>query len=214
MKLCQRTARISKRISKSIGHVRYATRDSSALSNVQPFLFKSHIGDLGLAHNGNIVNALHIRRALEDEGAIFQTTSDSEVFAHLLRRAKGKDRKARIKKVLQQLKGAFAFMIMSENSLTIALDDHGVRPLMLGKKDDAYCVASETCAFQAIGADYIRDIEPGELITITDDGIDFDKYTDYENLIFALWNIFILQEQILNLEEILLIGLEKLWEKN
>src|SRR5699024_830254 len=170
-----------KEFPKSIGHVRYATRDSSALSNVQPFLFKSHIGDLGLAHNGNIVNALHIRRALEDEGAIFQTTSDSEVFAHLLRRAKGKDRKARIKKVLQQLKGAFAFMIMSENSLTIALDDHGVRPLMLGKKDDAYCVASETCAFQAIGADYIRDIEPGELITITDDGIDFDKYTDYEN---------------------------------
>ena len=72
-----------KPFSKSIGHVRYATTDSSALSNVQPFLFKSHIGDLGLAHNGNIVNALHIRRALEDEGAIFQTTSDSEVFAHL-----------------------------------------------------------------------------------------------------------------------------------
>src|SRR5699024_6902713 len=167
--------------SKSIGHVRYATSDSSALSNVQPFLFKSHIGDLGLAHNGNIVNALHIRRALEDQGAIFQTTSDSEVFAHLLRRAKGPTRKARIKTVLQQLKGAFAFVILHEDALTIALDDHGVRPLMLGILDGAYCVASVTCAFTAIGAEYIRDIEQGELITISVDGIDFDRYTDFEN---------------------------------
>ena len=170
-----------KPFSKSIGHVRYATSDSSALSNVQPFLFKSHIGDLGLAHNGNIVNALQIRRALEDDGAIFQTTSDSEVFAHLLRRSKGPTRKARIKTTLQQLKGAFAFVILHEDAMTIALDDHGVRPLMLGSLDGAYCVASETCAFTAIGAEYIRDLEPGELITISDEGIDFDRYTDFEN---------------------------------
>jgi amidophosphoribosyltransferase len=164
----------------AIGHVRYATTGGSELSNVQPFLFKSHHGDLGLAHNGNLVNAMNVRRALEDEGAIFQTSSDSEVFAHLLRRSKASGKKARIKSALQQLKGAFAFVIMHENSLTVAVDDHGVRPLMLGQVDGAYCVASETCAFAAIGVEYIRDIEPGELITLSDDGIDFDRYTDVD----------------------------------
>ncbi|MCD2136504.1 amidophosphoribosyltransferase [Salinicoccus halitifaciens] len=168
----------------AIGHTRYASSGGSELSNVQPFLFKSHKGDLALAHNGNLVNALNLRRALEDEGAIFQTTSDSEVLAHLLRRERGggeeslEGRKKRIKKVLKQVKGAFAFMIMHQDSLTVALDDHGVRPLMLGRKDGSYCVASETCAFTAIGAEYIRDIEAGEMITITDEGIDFDHYTD------------------------------------
>lgn len=168
----------------AIGHTRYASSGGSELSNVQPFLFKSHNGDLGLAHNGNLVNAMNLRRALEDQGSIFQTTSDSEVFAHLLRREKGageegfEKRKNRIKKTLKQLKGAFAFMILHEDSLTVALDDHGVRPLMLGRKDGSYCVASETCAFTAIGAEYVRDIEAGELITITDDGIDYDYYTD------------------------------------
>src|SRR5699024_10911560 len=122
----------------AIGHTRYASSGDSELSNVQPFLFKSHNGDLGLAHNGNLVNATNSRRALEDQGSIFQTTSDSEVFAHLLRREKGageegfEKRKNRIKMTLKQLKGAFAFMILHEDSLTVALDDHGVRPLMLG----------------------------------------------------------------------------------
>ncbi len=164
----------------AIGHVRYATTGGSELSNVQPFLFKNHRGDLALAHNGNLVNAMSIREALEDDGAIFQTSSDTEVLAHLLRKNKSKDRKTRIKSTLKQLKGAFAFVILDEDSLTIALDDHGVRPLMLGEIDGSYCVASETCAFTAIGAEYIRDIEPGELITLSDDGIDVDRYTDVE----------------------------------
>lgn len=162
----------------AIGHVRYATTGGSEISNVQPFLFKSHKGDLGLAHNGNLVNAISVREALEDDGAIFQTSSDSEVLAHLIRKNKSPDRKQRIKTALRQLKGAFAFVILDEDSLTIALDDHGVRPLMLGMVDGAYCVASETCAFTAIGAEYIRDIEPGELITLSDKGIEFDYYTD------------------------------------
>lgn len=162
----------------AIGHVRYATTGGSEISNVQPFLFKSHKGDLGLAHNGNLVNAISVREALEDDGAIFQTSSDSEVLAHLIRKNKSPDRKQRIKTALRQLKGAFAFVILDEDSLTIALDDHGVRPLMLGMVDGAYCVASETCAFTSIGAEYIRDIEPGELITLSDKGIEFDYYTD------------------------------------
>lgn len=165
----------------AIGHVRYATTGGSELSNVQPFLFKSHSGDLGLAHNGNLVNAISIREALEDDGAIFQTSSDSEVLAHLIKKNKSKDRKQRIKTALKQIKGAFAYVILDEDSLTIAMDDHGVRPLMLGMIDGSYCVASETCAFTAIDAEYIRDVEPGELITFSDDGIDFDRYTDVEN---------------------------------
>ena len=162
----------------AIGHVRYATTGASELSNVQPFLFKSHKGDLGLAHNGNLVNAKKIREALEDEGAIFQTSSDSEVLAHLLAKSKAATRKDKIKHALKQIKGAFAFVILHEDSLTVALDDHGVRPLMLGEVDGAYCVASETCAFHAIGATYIRDIMPGEVLTITEDGIDEDRYVD------------------------------------
>lgn len=165
----------------AIGHVRYATKTSSELANVQPFLFKSYSGDLGLAHNGNFTNAINLRKALESEGSIFQTSSDIEVFAHLMKRSKSNSKKGKIKSALRQIKGAYAFAILHEDSLTVALDDHGVRPLMLGKIDGCWCVASETCAFTAIGAAYIRDIEPGELITISDDGIDYDRHSFVEN---------------------------------
>ena len=165
----------------AIGHVRYAAKGSSELSNVQPFLFKSSRGDLGICHNGNLVNALNVRAALEDDGAIFQTTSDAEILAHLIRRSKQSTHKERVKAALKQVKGAFSYLVMQENSMTVAMDDHGVRPLMLGELDGCYCVASETCAFDAIGATYIRDVEPGELITIDDDGIEFDRYSDIDN---------------------------------
>ena len=164
----------------AIGHVRYATKTSSELANVQPILLKSYSGDLGICHNGNLTNAIQLRKALESEGSIFQTTTDVEVMAHLLKRSKARTNKDQIKSALRQIKGAFVFLLLQENSLTIAMDNHGVRPLMLGRIDDAWCVASETCAFTAIGAEYVRDIEPGEFITITDDGIDFDKYSYVE----------------------------------
>lgn len=164
----------------AIGHVRYATKTSSELANVQPILLKSYSEDLGICHNGNLTNAIQLRKALESEGSIFQTTTDVEVMAHLLKRSKARTNKDRIKSALRQIKGAFVFLLLQENSLTIAMDNHGVRPLMLGRIDDAWCVASETCAFTAIGAEYVRDIEPGEFITITDDGIDFDKYSYVE----------------------------------
>lgn len=165
----------------AIGHVRYAAKGGSELSNVQPFLFKSSRGDLGICHNGNLVNALNVRAALEDDGAIFQTTSDAEVLAHLIRKSKATTHKARVKHALQQVKGAFSYLVLTEDSMTIGLDDHGVRPLMLAELDGAYCVASETCAFDAIGATYIRDVEPGELITISNNGIEFDRYSDIDN---------------------------------
>ncbi|MCG3399781.1 amidophosphoribosyltransferase [Staphylococcus massiliensis] len=162
----------------AIGHVRYATTGASEISNVQPFLFKHSKGDLGLAHNGNLTNAKQIRRAIESQGGIFQTTSDSEVLAHLLIKGKSPSIKTNQKAALNQVKGAFSCVILNDNQLTVTRDSRGVRPLMLGKVDGAYCVASETCAFTAIGAEYIRDIEPGELITFNDDGVDFDTYTN------------------------------------
>lgn len=163
----------------AIGHVRYATTGASELSNVQPFLFKHSKGDLGLAHNGNLTNARQIRLALEETGAIFQTSSDSEVLGHLLMKAKSDNERANLKAALNQIKGAFAFLVLRKDSLTAALDNHGVRPLSLGRIDGAYCVASETCAFTAIGAEYIRDIEPGELLTFSDKGLVEDQYTSY-----------------------------------
>ncbi|WP_449450436.1 amidophosphoribosyltransferase, partial [Streptococcus suis] len=162
----------------AIGHVRYATTGASEISNVQPFLFKHSKGDLGLAHNGNLTNARQIRRAIESEGGIFQTTSDSEVLAHLLIKGKSDNIKTNQKAALNQVKGAFSCVILNEQQLSVTRDNRGVRPLMLGKVDGAYCVASETCAFTAIGAEYIRDIEPGELITFKgEDEVDYDTYT-------------------------------------
>lgn len=165
----------------AIGHVRYATTGASELSNVQPFIFKHSKGDIGLAHNGNLTNARQIRLALEDAGSIFQTSSDSEVLGHLLLKARSSNERANLKASLNMIKGAFAFLVLRKDSLSTALDNHGVRPLMLGVVDGAYCVASETCAFNAIGATYIRDIRPGEVLTFNNDGIHEDNYAQYRD---------------------------------
>ncbi|KAA1042644.1 amidophosphoribosyltransferase [Macrococcus equipercicus] len=165
----------------AIGHVRYATTGASELSNVQPFIFKHSKGDLGLAHNGNLTNARQIRLALEDAGSIFQTSSDSEVLGHLLLKARSASETANLKAALNMIKGAFAFLVLRKDSLSAALDNHGVRPLMLGMVDGAYCVASETCAFNAIGATYIRDVRPGEVLTFTNDGLVEDNYSQYRD---------------------------------
>lgn len=161
----------------AIGHVRYATTGASELSNVQPFIFKHAKGDIGLAHNGNLTNAEQIKLALEYEGAIFQTSSDSEVLAHLLLKAKSNNKLANFKAALNQIKGAFAFLVLHPDQMFVARDSNGVRPLMLGQVDGAYCVASETCAFTAIGATYIRDIDPGEVLIFSHNGMVEDKYT-------------------------------------
>ncbi|ARJ52028.1 amidophosphoribosyltransferase [Staphylococcus lutrae] len=176
----------------AIGHVRYATTGASEISNVQPFLFKHSKGDLGLAHNGNLTNAHQIRLAIEAMGGIFQTTSDSEVLAHLLIKGKSSQIKTNQKAALNQVKGAFSCVILNENQLTVTRDQCGVRPLMLGKVDGAYCVASETCAFTAIGAEYIRDIEPGELITFSNDNdVDYDMYShDIDHRMCAMEYIY------------------------
>ncbi|WP_409252693.1 amidophosphoribosyltransferase [Bacillus sp. SCS-153A] len=161
----------------AIGHVRYATAGGGGYENVQPLLFHSGNGSLALAHNGNLVNANALKHQLESQGSIFQTSSDTEVLAHLIKRSGFPTLKDRVKNALTMLKGAYAFIIMTETEMMVALDPNGLRPLSLGRIGDSYCVASETCAFDITGAEFIRDVEPGELLVINDEGISSEKFT-------------------------------------
>ncbi|WP_419882849.1 amidophosphoribosyltransferase [Peribacillus sp. B-H-3] len=161
----------------AIGHVRYATSGGGGYENVQPLLFNSQSGGMALAHNGNLVNAVQLKAQLEAQGSIFQTTSDTEVLAHLIKKGGFSDFKSRVKNALSMLKGAYAFLIMDENQMLVALDPHGLRPLSLGKLGDAYVVASETCALDIVGAEFIRDIQPGELLVIDDSGITAERFS-------------------------------------
>lgn len=162
--------------SGAIGHVRYATAGGSGIENVQPLLFRSSTGSLAIAHNGNLVNANHLKKHLERQGSIFQTSSDTEVLAHLIKKSGYATFEQRAKNALSLLKGAYACVMMTEDEMTVALDPNGLRPLSLGKLGDAWVVASETCAFDLIGAEYIRSIEPGEFLVINDEGMKVDRF--------------------------------------
>lgn len=154
----------------AIGHVRYTTAGDSRIENAQPLIFKYSQGNLALAHNGNLVNAKQVKHQLERQGSIFQTTSDTEVIAHLIARS-GYDRiEDAVRESLRMIKGAYALLIMTENKLIVALDPNGLRPLSLGRIGDGYVVSSETCAFDVIGAEYWREVEPGEMIIIDEEG--------------------------------------------
>ncbi len=160
----------------AIGHVRYATAGGGGLMNVQPFLFRSQSGPLGLCHNGNLVNAKSLKTYLENQGSIFQTTSDSEILAHLLKRQRGNTLES-LKESLLYIEGAFAFLLLKENELYIALDKQGMRPLSLARiGENGIAISSETCAFDVIGATYLRDVEPGEVIRIDEFGIHSETY--------------------------------------
>ncbi|MFD1672019.1 amidophosphoribosyltransferase [Agrilactobacillus yilanensis] len=162
----------------AIGHVRYSTAGNKTLDNIQPLMFHFTDGDMSLAHNGNLTNAHSLKQRLENEGAIFHTTSDTEILIHLLRRSSHTDFLDKLKESLRTVKGGFAFLLMTEDKLYAAVDPNGLRPLALGQmKTGAYVVASETCALNSVGAEFIRDIQPGELIIIDDDGFKVDYYT-------------------------------------
>ncbi|MBU9710701.1 amidophosphoribosyltransferase [Evansella tamaricis] len=163
--------------SGAIGHVRYTTAGASDLTNCQPFLFNSQTGSLALAHNGNLVNANALKHQLERQGSIFQTTSDTEVVAHLIKRSGYESLAERIKNALTMVKGAYAFVMMVEDKLLAALDPNGLRPLSIGRLGDAYVISSETCAFDIIGATYEREVEPGELIIIDDNGLTSERFS-------------------------------------
>lgn len=162
----------------AIGHVRYGTSGHNSIANVQPFLFRFHDGDVALAHNGNLTNAVTLRRQLEDEGAVFQSDSDTEILIHLIRQHIKEGFIPALKKSLNQVHGGFAYLLLQRDRLIVALDPNGIRPLCIGQlANGAYVVASETCALDIINAKFVRDVQPGELIIIDRDGLHIDHYT-------------------------------------
>ena len=168
----------------AIGHVRYSTTGGGSIENVQPFLFRHNTGDFALAHNGNLVNSEQLRHYLEDHGSLFQSSSDSEILAHLIRKDNKERHRPRIlaiKEALNMIEGAFAFLIMTKNRLYVCRDKHGLRPLSLGRLGEGYVVSSETCALDAVGATFIRDIEPGEIVTIDHHGLRSNFYSDFRH---------------------------------
>lgn len=150
----------------AIGHVRYSTSGDSTMINAQPILTESWRGPIAIAHNGNLVNAGLLRRQLEAEGAIFQSTSDTEVILHLLARSTEKPLDAALLDVFRFVRGAYSLLLLTPGDLYAVRDPYGVRPLCLGQMNGAYVVASETCAFDLIGARYLRDVAPGEILRI------------------------------------------------
>ena len=162
----------------AIGHVRYGTSGHNSIANVQPFLFRFHDGDVALAHNGNLTNAVTLRCQLEDEGAVFQSDSDTEILIHLIRQHIKEGFIPALKKSLNQVHGGFAYLLLQRDRLIAALDPNGIRPLCIGQlANGAYVVASETCALDIINAKFVRDVQPGELIIIDRDGLHIDHYT-------------------------------------
>jgi amidophosphoribosyltransferase len=171
----------------AIGHNRYSTAGSSVLKNVQPIVVNFALGPLAIAHNGNLVSAADLRASLEEEGAIFQSSSDSEVIVHLMAHSKGDDIYERVAHAITQISGSFSLLILKEKELIAIRDPYGVRPLSLGMKDGAYVVASETCAFDLIEATYIRDIEPGEVLIINEHGLESLKLFNNNRKAFCVF---------------------------
>ncbi len=155
----------------AVGHVRYSTTGASSLANAQPLVFSFGRGNLALAHNGNLTNAASIRDELEATGAIFQTSSDTEVVAHLVARSLEPDMTDAIREAVAAIEGGFALCLLADDRLVACRDRHGLRPLVLGRTDDgAWCVASESAALDVIGATFERDVDAGELLVLEPDG--------------------------------------------
>ena len=157
--------------SRAIGHNRDPTSGTPVLRNVQPLFADLSFGGLALAHNGNLTNAYGLRQALVKSGALFQSTSDTEVIVHLIARSKEEKFEARVVDALKQVEGAYSLVLMTRKKIMGVRDPYGVRPLILGKLNDGYILASESCALDIVGAEYVRDIQPGELITIDEKGM-------------------------------------------
>ena len=161
-----------------VGHVRYSTAGSSTRENAQPLVLNYVKGTLGLAHNGNLINAPELRKELEYTGAIFQTTIDSEVIAYFIARERlnSKTVEEAVGRAMKKIKGAYSLIVMSPRKLIGARDPFGFRPLCIGKRDNTYILASETCALDTVGATFVRDVEPGEIVTISPEkGIESDR---------------------------------------
>jgi len=156
---------------RAIGHVRYSTTGSSLMKNAQPLLMEYQKGVTAIAHNGNLVNSRQLKRYLENRGSIFQTTTDSEIIIHLMAHSRRNSFKRRLLYALKRLKGAYSLLLMDNEQIVGVRDPYGFRPLCLGKLNNAFCLASETCAFDLIGARFIREVEPGEIVFLSKSGL-------------------------------------------
>ncbi|WP_253205455.1 amidophosphoribosyltransferase [Clostridium estertheticum] len=155
----------------AIGHVRYSTTGSSEVKNAQPLLSKSKLGDIAIAHNGNLVNAEVIRELLEDCGYMFQTSIDSEVILNLIARGAKKGMEKAVVDAIQAVKGSYGIVMLTKDKLIGVRDQNGIRPLCIGKIENSYVIASESCALDAVGAEFLRDVKPGEIVIIDEAGL-------------------------------------------
>ena len=162
----------------AIGHVRYSTDGGGGLDNVQPFLFRHHTGDFSIALNGSLVNSHQLRMSLETQGSIFQSSSDAEIIAHLMKMNRREDRTNVIEEALTMIEGSYAFLILTKDKMYVCRDKNGLRPISIGKLDGGYIASSETCAFEAVGATFVRDVDPGEMVI-------FEKGKEPVSVLFA-----------------------------
>jgi amidophosphoribosyltransferase len=188
----------------AIGHTRYSTAGDTSLVNAQPIVIDCNKGKLALGHNGNLTNAIELRRRLEHRGSIFQTTSDTEVIVHLIARSSARNLPGAAADALNQVAGAYSLLLLNRDELYAIRDPHGFRPLNLGQLGKAWVVASETCAFDLIGAEYVREVEPGELVRISKSGIESinfapekpHQYCIFEHVYFARPDSIIFGRQV------------------
>ncbi|MCF7893638.1 MAG: amidophosphoribosyltransferase [Candidatus Omnitrophica bacterium] len=171
----------------ALGHVRYSTTGSSALINIQPFFARHKKGHISIAHNGNLTNTFNLHNKMENEGSIFQTTADSEIITHLIAKSSKKKIKEKVKWAISQLEGAYSLAVMVDGMIVGARDPFGFRPLCLGKLNNSYILASETCAFDLIHAKYIRDVDPGEVLFIKDEKLESIKLDKKEKKSFCIF---------------------------
>ncbi len=162
-----------------IGSVKYANASKGGLNNVEPLFFHHHTGDFAIAGEGNLVNARQVSEYLERRGSIFQTNTDSELFAHLIKKGGNVDRIVMIVKALNMLEGGFTFVIMTKNRIYACRDKYGIKPLCIGKLGNGYVVSSESCAFEIMGAEFIRDVQPGEIVALDHHGIRSTLYSRF-----------------------------------
>ena len=164
----------------AIGHNRYSTMGLSSVANIQPLLVDCKVGKIAVAHNGNLVNAVELRRQMETDGSIFRSTTDSEVILHLIARSRAATLEEMIMEALRKVQGAFSLVFLTKDKVIAARDTRGFRPLCLGRLDNAYVIASESCAFDIIGAMYMREIAPGELCVLGPGGPQFLRFAEPE----------------------------------
>jgi len=172
----------------AIGHVRYSTAGTSELRNAQPFVFEYAGGSISIAHNGNLVNAAELRAELDAAGSIFQTSSDTEVIIHLMAKAREPDVLGKLKSALTRVRGAYSLILLSSDGKMIGVrDPNGFRPLVLGRLKDAYVLSSETCSFDLIEADLLREIDPGEIVVIEKGGMTSHRLPDVAERTFCVF---------------------------